>query len=249
MPTQSNPTDRRLRLSRNAARFAFGASLLLAALAAASGRQAQAVATPFSQNNVSLTNLATEVTYAVDFSTLPLRPNLIVNAVPDATHPDMELRLEVTNCNFDYPNEFQRCDQFGALGLPRISDPRIGAQSVLFSPWRCGAIEPNSPPYVGKTCDVKVRALGFGSTGAPATFDITIHGETQVPTATLSEEVTTTVQTVSIAPAKDTTLYQANTGSSNGQGDSFWASVGTGTNALHSLLAFNVQVKDWWERS
>ena len=29
MPTQSNPTDRRLRLSRNAARFAFGASLCM----------------------------------------------------------------------------------------------------------------------------------------------------------------------------------------------------------------------------
>ncbi len=210
-------------------------------MACATAGIAGAVATPFTQSNVPLNNLASEVSYTVDMSTLPLRPNLIVEAAPDASHPDMELRLEVTNCNFDYPNEFQTCEQFGPLGLPRVSDPRIGAQSVVFKPWNCGAIEPNSPPYVGKTCTVKVRALGFGSAGAPANFGITIRGETEVPTSTISAEVTSTLQTVSIPAIKDTTLYQANTGSSNGQGESFWTRPAASADALHSLLNFNVQ--------
>ena len=126
------------------------------------------VATPFQQSNVPLANLASEVTYTVDFSTLPLRPDLIVEAVPDSAHGDMELELEVDDCNLDYPNEFKRCDQDPLHGIPRFSDPNEGLQTVVFQPWRCGALEINSPPYVGKTCHVKVRALDFGSAGAPA---------------------------------------------------------------------------------
>ncbi|MBK7950525.1 MAG: hypothetical protein IPK00_17650 [Deltaproteobacteria bacterium] len=178
------------------------ASLLVAlasmALPALHARVAHAVGTPFSQSGVALANLATEVTWSVDFSTLPLRPRLIVEAAPDAAHGDMELRLEITNCNFvfpdDYPNEFFTCEQTFTPGhLPRISAPGTGPRSVDFQPFDCGAIDSIAPAYVGKTCDVKVRALAFGSAGAPATFDITIRGETVVPSATFSSEVTTNV--------------------------------------------------------
>lgn len=208
---------------------------VLSILVSAGASQAQSIATPFSQDDVVLNNLATEITYTVDFSTLPLRPNLRIEVAPDASHANMQLEIRVTNCNFSYPNEFFSCP--ATTNFP----PVVGAQSVAFKPWACGAIEPNSPPYVGKTCDVKVRALAFGSGGAPATFDISLRGETEVPYSTESTEVTTTVQTVSIAPTKDTTLYQSNTGASNGAGESFWTTLGTGSNALHSLIAFNVQ--------
>jgi hypothetical protein len=199
------------------------------------------VATPFQQSNVPLPSLASEVTYTVDFSTLPLRPNLIVEALPDAAHADMELELEIDTCNFDYPNVFKRCDQDPTHGIPRLSNPNEGLQTVVFQPWRCGALEINSPPYVGKTCNVKVRALDFGSAGAPATFDIVIRGETEVPTSTVEVGVTSSFQSVSIPAAKDTTLYQANTASSNGQGESLWSAVATASNARHGLLAFDVQ--------
>ena len=198
------------------------------------------VATPFQQSNVPLANLASEVTYTVDFSTLPLRPDLIVEAVPDSAHGDMELELEVDDCNLDYPNEFKRCDQDPLHGIPRFSDPNEGLQTVVFQPWRCGALEINSPPYVGKTCHVKVRALDFGSAGAPATFDIVIRGETAVPTSTVEAEVVSTFQSVAIPAAKDTALYQASPPSSNGQGESFWSAVATAANARHGLLAFDV---------
>jgi len=245
MPTRSDSVPHRSVLARPTTRLPFVAAprstaalatlAFFSILASAGESQAQAIATPFSQNGVVLTNLATEITYTVDFSTLPLRPNLRIEVVPDASHANMQLDIRVTNCNFNYPNEFFTCP--ATTTFP----PVVGAQSVAFKPWACGAIEPNSPPYVGKTCDVKVRALSFGSGGAPATFDVSLRGETEVPFSTLSEEITTTVQTVSIAPTKDTTLYQFNTGSSNGLGESFWTSLGTGSNALHSLLAFNVQ--------
>jgi hypothetical protein len=210
-------------------------------MASATANIAGAVATPFTQSNVPLNNLASEVSYTVDFSTLPLRPTLIVEAAPDAAHADMELELEVTNCDLDYPNEFKRCDQDPTFGVPRLSDRNTGAQSVDFQPWKCGGLEINSPPYVGKSCQVKVRALDFGTSGAPATFDITIRGETSVPTSTVSSEITSTLQSASIPAAKDTTLYQSSTGASNGQGESFWTSTATASNALHSLMAFDVQ--------
>jgi len=168
-------------------------TLALVAGSALQAGDAHAVATPFSQKGVALANLATEVTWNVDFSTLPLRPRLIVEASPDIAHSDMELQLEITNCNFSYPNEFFTCEQTFTPGhLPRISAPGAGPRSVDFQPFDCGAVEPLSPPYVGKSCDVKVRALSFGAAGAPATFDVVIRGETVVPSATYSTEVTTT---------------------------------------------------------
>ncbi len=198
------------------------------------------VATPFQQTNVPLPSLASEVTYTVDFSTLPLRPNLIVEAQPDAAHPDMELELELDGCNLEYPNEFKRCDQDPLHGIPRLSDPNEGLQTLLFQPWRCGALESQTPAYVGKTCDVTVRALDFGLAGAPASFSITIRGETEVPTSTVVAELASTFQTAAIPAAKDTTLYQAGTSASNGQGESFWARVAGAGDALHALAAFDV---------
>lgn len=208
-------------------------ALALLVLGASAGLAHAQVATPFTQSNVPLASLASEVLYTVDLSTLPRRPKLIVEVTPDAAHADMELQLEVTDCTLFNPGGTIFCPD------PVLSTPTVGPASVHYSPWRC-EVSSVFPAYVGDTCDVKVRALDFGSAGAPATFGVTIRGETEVPTSTVSGEVTTDVQTMTIYPAKDTTLYQANPGSSNGTGESFWTSVGTGANALHSLLFFNV---------
>jgi hypothetical protein len=241
------PPCPRATLRRAGARRALAAEFLpaLALVLAGSlcGVRAEAVGTPFTQTGVGLANLATEITYNVDVSTLPLRPKLIVEATPDVAHADMELRLEVSNCNFAYINEFFTCnDTFTPGHLPRVSTPKTGAQSVDFQPAPCGAIETPTTPYIGKTCDVKVKALAFGSAGAPATFDITIRGETVVPTATLSPAITTSnALTTTLSASKDTTIYQSSTTASYGGGTSFWTSFGTGANASDALLAFNVQ--------
>jgi hypothetical protein len=55
----------------------------------------------------------------------------------------------------------------------------------------------NGSNYVGKTCNVKVRAMSFGSAGAPARFDLTIRGVTEVPTSTVFGSVTTSAPSVS----------------------------------------------------
>ena len=194
MSVQSNAV--RFSSRRDAARasLACAASLLLVICAATVSTRAQAaVSTPFTLNNVALTNLATEVIYTVDFSTLPLRPKLIVEAVPDAAHANMSLQLTITNCNLDYPHPFATCD----FTLPIVSTPKLGAQSAIFRPSTCGGLDITPPAYVGKTCDVKVKALGFGSAGAPATFNIVIRGETDVPTSTISANVTTASPTTS----------------------------------------------------
>ncbi|MFO0688862.1 MAG: hypothetical protein U0900_09150 [Myxococcota bacterium] len=193
-PRAARPRVRRARFTRRLGALASTALTALAAWTALDAGVARAVATPFTQKGVALANLATEVTWNVDFSTLPLRPRLIVDAFPDAAHGDMSLELTISNCNFTYPNEFFTCnDTFTPGHLPRISTPATGPQSVDFQPFDCGAVETANPPYVGKTCDVKVRALSFGTAGAPATVDVTIRGVTVVPSATYSAQVTTTI--------------------------------------------------------
>lgn len=208
-------------------------TLLVVALCGSASAVRAQVSPPFAQSNVPLASLASEVSYTVDLSTLPRRPKLIVEATPDGAHADMALELEITQCTLDNPGGTFFCPD------PVTSAPTVGPTSVAYSPWYC-EVSNVFPAYAGETCQVKVRALDFGSAGAPATFDVTIRGETQVPTSTVTGELTTFLQSMTIYPARDTTLYQANTGSSNGAGESFWTSVGTGTNALHSLLFFNV---------
>jgi len=238
-PDRRLPCPRRvpLRISRLAriAPLACSAGIALGLfLGLAGSAQAQTVATPFTQTGVPLASLASEVVYTVDLETLPGRPRMLVEATPDASHPDMELELEVLNCTLENPVTSFFCP------ASTVSTPNEGPQSVEYVPWRC-EVATTVPAYVGETCEVRIRALDFGSAGAPATFDVTIRGESMPPTSTVEVEVTASVQSATISAAKDTTLYQANPGASNGLGESFWTAVATASNARHGLAAFNVQ--------
>jgi hypothetical protein len=192
--------------------------------------QAQ-VAVPFSQNGLSLNSLSSEVTYTIALSSLPERPELTAMVVPDAAHWDMSLQVEISGCTLVNP--------FGSCPSTRLSTQPTGSASVRYEPWRC-VVGTTYPAYVGHTCNVKVRALDFGSAGAPAQFDLSLRSTTVVPTSTISSSITTNpVQTVAIAPSKDTTIYQLNPNSGNGLGESFWA-TGTTGKQLRSLLDFDV---------
>jgi len=213
------------------------ALLAIAALLAPSGEaHAQAVATPFTANGVVLATPSSQVTWTVDLATLPLRPRLIAEATPDGAHADMQLELRISNCTLQHPVG----DPEDPFFCPSpTSTPNAGFQDVSYDTWLC-EYDATPPIYQGETCQVTLRALSFGAAGAPATVNVAIRGETIVPTAIHETEITATAQTVAIAPTKDTTLYQASPTSSNGQGESFWSTAATASNALHGLMAFDV---------
>jgi hypothetical protein len=103
---------------------------------------------------------------------------------------------------------------------------------------------------VGETVEVRVRITSFGSTGAPASVDVLIRGETLPATNTLLVEFVPTfdTQVVSLLASKDTSIFQRSVGASNGAGELL--SVGTvfeGTffpkvYESRSLLAFDLLV-------
>ncbi|MBK7948871.1 MAG: hypothetical protein IPK00_09035 [Deltaproteobacteria bacterium] len=202
------------------------ASALLAPPAAAQ------VDVPFTQTNVTLGSVGSQVSYSVALSSLPERPVLIAEVVPDGTHPDMTLQVEISGCNL--VNSFGSCS-------PPPPATGTGLQSTRWNVYRCvlGQTYP-VPQYVGKTCNVIVRATSFGSAGPPAGFDLAIRGETVVPTGTSSSSITTSVQSVSITSKKDTTIYATSPTASNGRGQSLWASIGTPAGELRSLIAFDL---------
>jgi hypothetical protein len=111
---------------------------------------------------------------------------MIVEATPDASHANMELELEISGCTLENPGGSFFCPD------PVLSTPTVGPASVSYSPWGC-EVSSVFPAYVGDTCNVKVRPVDFGSAGAPATVDITIRGETEVPTSSGDIETTTTI--------------------------------------------------------
>lgn len=214
------------------------AALVLSALAligSPSATNAQAVSTPFTANNVALNSLSSSITYTVDLATLPARARLIAEATPDAGHADMQLELQISNCTLVNPNT--GTDPYFCPSP--ISTPNPGLQTVQYDTWVC-EYDDTPPIYAGETCQVTVRPLSFGSAGAPATFDLVIRGETIVPSSTIDVELVSTNQIATIPAIKDTTLYQANPSSSNGQGQAFWTSTGTANANLHALLAFDI---------
>ncbi|MBY0400760.1 hypothetical protein K2X89_10720, partial [Myxococcota bacterium] len=188
---------------------------------------------PFSQSNVTLGSLGSQVSYTVALSSLPERPVLIAEATADATHPDMTLQVEISGCTLVNP--------LGSCSAP-FPGTGTGRATTRWDVYRCvlGQTYP-VPQYVGKTCNVSVRATSFGSAGAPASFNLVIRGETVVPTGTSSNSITTNVQSVSIAPTKDTTIYRKNSTSSNGLGQTLWTSVSTPADEVRSLIAFDVE--------
>lgn len=216
-------------------RFGVALALLVFGIAAlpTTAALAQSIPVPFTANNVALPSLATQLSYTVDMSTLPRRPRLKIEAVPDAAHANMELEVQIESCNLTEPNPFLECP------YPITSTPNSGTQNVEFDTSDC-AVASAYPAYVGETCQVKIRALSFGSGGAPATVNVAFSAATEVPSSTVIGAVTTEILTTTISATRATTFYQSNTSASNGAGDSVWVSSGTGSNALHGALYFDV---------
>jgi hypothetical protein len=205
---------------------ALAQSTLLAAIVA-DAASAQLVAPPFSAPGQPLSTLQSELAYSVDLGALPLRPRLIVEATPDAAHPDLELEVEISGCTLF---------STGGLCPPSVIASGVGAQTAAYDPFFCEV----RSEFVGETCEVRVRPLAFGAAGKPATVDVTIRGETRVPTGLVEVELDPSLQPIALSASKDTTLYQANPNASNGLGESIWVSTGTGPNALHGLLDFPI---------
>ncbi len=184
MPDHSPVAPPRLRLGALGARFAVAAGFILAICATAGASQAQSLATPFSQGNVPLASLASQVQYTIDMSSLPARPRLIVEATPDAAHADMQLELQISNCTLDNP-----VAPGSSFFCPSpVSTPNAGLQTVSYDAFFCETAA-TIPAYPGETCRVTVRALNFGAAPAPATFNVVIRGDTIVPTSTVSTNV------------------------------------------------------------
>ncbi len=197
---------------------------------------------PILAANVVLSSTATVRTYTVDLGTLPTRPALVVLVYPDAAHPNMQLQVEATNwLNVPFGP--------GACPLPTnsfVSSAGPGAlQFVNFTVQNC---DPRPDAFDGATVDIRIRALNFGSTSAPASVAVEIRGETRPPTSTLTQQVDTFLgQQQLVLPAiKDTVLYEDQSTGSNGKGAFLW----TGEKVVifpasvrsdrRSLLAFDV---------
>ncbi len=192
------------------------------------------VVTPYSEANVPLASPASEAAYTVDLTGLPGRPRLVVEAIPDESHPDMQLELEISGCVVETPSNTVQCP--GAA----FSGPVSGLKKASFNIWLCALQQDGKFTTQGGSCEVKIRATDFGAGGAPATFNLLIRGETDIPTSTLSAQISTTVQSVSIPASKDTTIYEAFTDGSNGQGESIWTRAGSSSDSINGLIDFDL---------
>jgi hypothetical protein len=165
-----------------------------------------------------LTAAVPRLDYVVDLGTLPTRPILLVEVVPDAAHAAMQLEIEAWNW---IDTEFGP----GACPGPGISffspsGPGIATLSVGLL-----GCDPRPGAFDGAQATIRITAVNFGGAPAPATVSISIRGVTQVPTGTLSQQVDTTPdpRTVSVSASKDTVLYGDNQSASNGAGSFLWA--------------------------
>ncbi|MBK7950526.1 MAG: hypothetical protein IPK00_17655 [Deltaproteobacteria bacterium] len=232
--------------TRRASTTIAGLSRLLLALilASVSARAHALVATPFHDSDVLFATTGDVLVYSVDLGSLPGRPALIVEASPDPAHPDLRLEIQISACTL-----------FDASGycppvLPEQPDLGVGSKRLVSEPFRCDV----RSDYVGETCSVSVRVVDFGSTGAPASVDVSIRGETRPPTGTEEFVVDPALWSTSVPATRDTTLYQANTSSGNGAGESFWSTFSTTTTARHGLVDFpvatyvpaHVEILDAW---
>ena len=197
---------------------------------------------PILASNVLLSSTATVRTYTVDLGTLPTRPALVVEVTPDGAHPNMQLQVEATNW-LNGPGAPGACPEPTSSF---VSSSGPGAvKFVNFTVQNC---DPRPDAFDGASVEIRIRALSFGSTSAPATVSVEIRGETRPPTGTLTQQVDTFLgQHQIILPAsKDTVLYEDLPAASNGAGEFLW----TGEKVVlfpftiesdrRSLLAFDV---------
>lgn len=186
--------------------------LLLPAVVAAQ------VAVPFSAN-VAFANTSQVASYVVDLGTLPLRPELIIDALPDNAHPNLQIQIEIREIQVDSPGGNNFCP---SASTSLFSPPAVGPAKLTWKIWTC---DPETGALVGESARVNVRVLDFGGVAAPANVQIAMRGVTTVPTSTqLMTYWTPGVQhSITLRPSKDTTIYERSPSGSNGAGQFLWA--------------------------
>lgn len=191
---------------------------------------------------VTFTSTGVDASWSLDLETLPARPELVVEAFPPSTHPNMQLEIRIQDFSIDGgPNA---CPDETTV-ITSAAGP--GPKNVRWASWNC---DPRTSALVGETANVFVRVVSFGSSVLNAKVSVQIYGETIVPTGTETTafEPTFAPQTVFLDAAKDSTIYEADPSGSNGLGEFLWAGTdasfpsggGVVMDELRSLVAFDI---------
>lgn len=194
-----------------------------------------------------------ELLYRIDLGTIPARPELHVTVAPTNPDPAVQIQIEVTNwAGLIGPFGVGGCVGGGVWnGGPSFLSPPSSGSAHLEVPLRGCEPRISTGFWENGTVDVLVRVLSFGRAGAPAPFDVSIRGITQVPFAehAFEVELDTSPQTLLLNPVQDTVLYEGST-LSNGFGEFLWAGQDYSLtlsppfllqtwSRRHSLLAFD----------
>ncbi len=207
--------------------------VLVAALAIPALADAQ-VSVPFSAT-AAFANTSQVTSYVVDLGALPSRPELVVDAVPDAVHGDLQIQIELT----DFQLQGIPGQDFGHAPTDTIvSTPGSGPARLSWKAWQC---QPQTGALAGDSVRVNVRVLSFGSGTAPSNVHIALRGVTTVPNSTmlLPYFPPGVPITVTIPATRDTTIYERNTSGSNGAGQFMWA--GRDVNAVNPSTPYGVR--------
>lgn len=202
---------------------------------------ARAAPLPILASNVTLNSTATVQAYSVDLGTLPARPILRVIATPDQA--DETMQLEITAVSWHGMPEAPGTCQGPSSVFTSTSGP--GPATLALSLFGC---DPRPGAFEGASVSIRIRALHFGSGSAPAQISVEIRGETRPPTATLTQQVDTTLAPTqrTFSPTRDTVIYEDDPDTSNGAGQFLWAGEQVSgvlfpvPTQRRSLLAFDV---------
>ncbi len=136
------------------ARFQLLLILMSVAASAIPGLVHAQVAVPFSAN-VQFANTSQVATYVVNLGTLPLRPELIVNAIASGSSNNLQLQIEITQVQIDSPGSFSFCpDPANSI----LSAPGSGPAHLVWKIWTC---DPEVGALAGETARVNVRTRWF----------------------------------------------------------------------------------------
>lgn len=240
-PDVPGPTARQARLAP-----LFPVVLVVLGVLASAGltlpRAARAqVAIPLN-TTVSFANTSQIASFVVDLGSLPLRPELIVDALPETTDPNLRIQIEISEVQIASPGGNNFCPSPTAS---LFSPPSVGPARLTWAIWSC---DPLTGGLVGETARVEVRVLDFGGVPAPLDVVIAMRGVTAVPSATQNMRYWSPgAHSITLRPSKDTTIYERAPDGSNGAGQFLWAGRDVDTSspfapfAVRSILTFPIR--------
>jgi hypothetical protein len=175
---------------------------------------------PVDEPSAVAPSIGNDLVYRIDLDSLPVRPVIVVDVVPDALHGDIQLEVEVTNFSVAaLPPDSIGCPLTEMPAESWRSLPTAGATNLEAELFFCG-------PYLnlgqGGLAVVRIRVLDFGTAVETADLDISIRGITGFPTELLVQQVSGS-QSVRVELTEDTVLYADDAGASNGSGQYLWS--------------------------